>query len=174
MKVAASCLAAFLLCSIVATFYKKSNDAKVGLGCGLMFPVALVFFILMIAYIPDVDIIYAKDGMMQHETKSFIGSYTTPSGNAIKLDWGERYLSNESDEPLILYPVYYGSADQTSNVNQNEPVFIEPMSLIVKPHGIDKYFEMPEDEIQTKSKSVEERWILEQWETVAKREGLDQ
>ena len=64
---------AAVICSIIALIVNRCRDAKVGLGCGLMFPVSIAIFVAFQFVIPDVIVISENNGNFYHKKKIYMG-----------------------------------------------------------------------------------------------------
>lgn len=166
-------LIAAIIGAIAGFVVRRGNDAKVGLGCGLMFPVAIVVFVILQIVIPDVVVIADRNGMLSHENKSMIMSLKDPSGQKTSLSLCDKYIANFSSEPLIYYPAYYGPANKANSVTEEEPIIIKPHSVISIKEMPDYYFSPAAEQISSKSDNVEVRWVLESLRSVAEREGYE-
>lgn len=164
---------AAVICSIIALLVNRCRDAKVGLGCGLMFPVSIAIFVALQFMVPDVIVVSENNGHFTHEKESIWGKYTI-DGESYSLEMNGVYIANTTSEPLILYPEYYGPENMANKVNQEEPIMIPPYGMVKIKHIPNHYFTTAPSQISTKSSSVEERWVLEDLRTVAKREGFDE
>lgn len=171
LEILFSIIIAAIIGIIAGLISNKTNDGKVGVGCGIMFPVALIIFICLKILIPGITVVTYENGTFSHKNIEFIGEYKTSTGNKISTSLGNTYITNNTSEPLLLYPAYYGSKDQESSIKQENPIVIEPFSIIQIAHKPDIFFTEPENTITTKSKSIEVRWVLESLNTVYRREG---
>lgn len=172
-KLLIAVLVAAIIGIIAGLIVKRGNDAKVGLGCGLMFPVAIAVFIILQFVLPDVVVIANIKGQLSHDTKTFISSIKTPSGKAVHLSLCDKYIANFSDEILILYPEYYGPANKANSVIAEDPIIIEPNQVVKIKETPDYYFTPAATQISTKSNSVEVRWVLDLLRSVAERVGYE-
>lgn len=171
-KLLIAVLIAAIIGIIAGLIVRRGNDAKVGLGCGLMFPIAIAMFIVFQLILPDVVVITNTNGQLLHDTKSVVLSIQTPTGQKAKLSLSDKYIANFSDETLILYPEYYGPANKANSVSAEDPVIIEPNTVIRVKDIPDYYFTPAATQISSKSNSVEVRWVLETLQSVADREGF--
>ena len=158
---------------IAALVVRRCNDTKVGLGCGLMFPVALVVFIIIQIIVPDVVVVTNNGGHFFHETKSMLSSIKSPSGKSYSLSMNDKYIANFSNETLILYPEYYGPANKANSVKAKDPIIIEPNAIVKVENSPDYYFTPAASQISSKSNDIEVRWVLESLSTVANQEGYE-
>lgn len=158
---------------IAGLIVRRGNDAKVGLGCGLMFPIAIAVFIVLQLILPDVVVISNTNGQLYHETKSQLLSIKTPTGQTAQLSLCDKYIANFSDETLIFYPEYYGPANKANSVNTEEPIIIEPNTVTCVKDIPDYYFTPAATQISSKSNSIEVRWVLETLRNVIEREGVN-
>ena len=172
MEIIFSVIFAAIIGIIAGLASKRCNDGKVGLGCGIMFPIAILVFLLLKIYLSSVTVITYDNGTFSHEKVEYFGTYTNSFGKETSVSIGKSYIANTTDEPLLLYPVYYGPKNKQGSVKEADPVLIEPYSIIPLTHQPDKYFSAPANQISTKSNSIEVRWILEPLATVAQREGF--
>lgn len=172
IELIAAILIAAIIGFIAGLIANKCNDAKVGLGCALMFPVTLVFFVGFQFILPNVTVIHENNGSYTHNKSEYFKNYVMPDGHTYSLALRKSYIANTTDEPLILYPVYYGPNTSKGPEKEEEPILIEPNTVICVNQKPDKYFETPDNQISTKSNSVEVRWILEPLRRVAEREGF--
>lgn len=166
-------MVAAIIGAIAGSIVRRCNDAKVGFGCGLMFPIAIVAFIALQLVVPDVTVITGYGNKLSHENKSMLTSIKTPSGQSTSVSLCDNYIANFSDETLIYYPAYYGPADKANSVTEEEPVIIEPNSVVRIKEKPDYYFSPADKQISSKSNSVEVRWVLESLRSVANREGYE-
>lgn len=172
-KLLIAVLIAAIIGLIAGLIVKRGNDAKVGLGCGLMYPIAIVIFIILQLILPDVIIVSNVNGRLSHDTKSLISSIKLPGGQSARLSLCNKYLANFSDETLVFYPEYYGPANKASSVSVEEPIIIEPNTVILVKDIPDYYFTPAATQISSNSNNVEVRWVLETLQSVAEREGFD-
>lgn len=172
-KVLIAVLIAAIVGIIAGLIVRCGNDAKVGLGCGLMFPIALAVFITLQLILPDVIVVSNVNGQLSHETKTLVSSIETPSGQSSQLSLCNKYVANFSDETLILYPEYYGPANKANSVSAEDPVIIEPNAVTRVKDTPDYFFTPAAARISTNSNSVEVRWVLETLQSVAEREDFD-
>lgn len=152
---------------------RRGNDARVGRGCGIMFPIAVVVFFGLQFVLPDVVVISVDDGQLSHDTKSVISYIKTPSGQSTHLSLCSKYIANFSDETLILYPEYYGPEDAASTVSKEKPVTIEPYTVKQIERMPDYYFRDAPSTIRSKSHSVVVKWVLEPLKYVIGRDDIE-
>ena len=69
-KLLISALIAAVIGIIVGLIVRRGNDGKVGCGCGIMFPCAILVFIILSFLTPEVIVISGAEGHLSHETKS--------------------------------------------------------------------------------------------------------
>lgn len=172
-KLLIAVLIAAIIGVVAGLIVRRGNDAKVGLGCGIMFPIAFAVFILLQLILPDVVVVSNVNGQLSHDTKSFISYIKTPSGHSPRLSICDKYIANFSDEPLFLYPEYYGPANKANTVREEDPIIIEANAVMRIKEIPDYYFTPAVSQISSKSNNVETRWVLETLRTVVEREGLD-
>lgn len=172
-KLLIAVLVAAIIGIIAGLIVQRGNDAKVGLGCGLMFPITIAVFIILQIILPDVVVISNIKGQLSHDTKTIISSIKTPLGKDVHLSLCDKYIANYSDEILILYPEYYGPAYKANSVSAEDPIIIEPNQVIKIEETPDFYFSPAPTQISTKSNSIEVRWVLETLHSVAEREGYE-
>ncbi|MBD5296813.1 MAG: hypothetical protein HDS21_01860 [Bacteroides sp.] len=174
-KLLISALIAAVIGIMVGLIVRRGSDGKVGCGCGIMFPCAILVFIILSFLTPEVIVISGTEGHLSHETKSTTKDIVFPDGTHFTPSLNEKYLVNTSEETLILYPEYYGSDRNKNKVKEmaEEPIIIEHYSAIKLKHDIDLYFKQAPDEISTNSRydKVEVKWVLENLFTVLEREG---
>ena len=173
-KLLISALIAAVIGIIVGLIVRRGNDGKVGCGCRIMFPCAILVFIILSFLTPEVIVISGAEGHLSHETKSTTKDIVFPDGTHFTPSLNEKYLVNTSEETLILYPEYYGlGSNNKAKEMEEEPIIIEPYSAIKLKHDIDLYFKQAPDEISTNSRydEVVVRWVLENLFTVLEREG---
>ncbi len=172
-KLLIAVLIAVIIGIIAGLIVQRGNDAKVGLGCGLMFPIAFAVFIVLQLILPDIIVISNTKGQLTHDTKTVISSMKTPSGQTYQLSLCDKYIANFADETLILYPEYYGPANKANSVSVQDPIIIEPGTVMKIKETPDYYFTPAATQISSKSNNVEVRWVLETLRSVAEREGFD-
>lgn len=172
-KLLIAVLIAAIIGIIAGLIVRRGNDAKVGLGCGLMFPIAFVVFITLQLILPDVVVVSNYNGGLSHDTKSFISSIKISGGQSAHLSLYDKYIANFSNETLIFYPEYYGPANKANSIKTEEPIIIEPNTVTRVKDIPDYYFTPAATQISSKSNSVEVRWVLETLRSVAEREGVN-
>ena len=89
-KLLISIVIAAIIGIIAALVVRRCNDAKVGIGCGLMFPVAFVVFIILQIIVPDVVVVTDNDGSFVYETKTMLSSIKSPSGKSFSLSINDK------------------------------------------------------------------------------------
>lgn len=161
---------AAIIGSIAGLVVKRCNDSKVGIGCGLMFPITLITLIGFKFLLPDVTIINEENGVLSHSESEYLKSYSLPNGDTFPLSLKKSYIANTTDELLVLYPAYYG-LDTSKAPEEEKPIFIAPNTVVCIKNRPDKFFEAPDNQISTKSSSIEVRWILEPLRKIVEREG---
>ena len=164
-KLIISILAALVIGTIVGFVVKRGKDAKVGLGCGLMFPISFGVFIVLQSIISDVVIITYRNGDYQYCTKTMIGSIKMASGKSFKISLSDKYIANYSDDPLICYKVFYGTDKYYNTLKEEDPIIIEPNTVIKIEHLPDYYFRIPPDQITSKTNGWESKWVLDRMQT---------
>lgn len=162
---------AAVICSIIALLVNRCRDAKVGLGCGMMFPVSIVIFLALEFMMTDVIVVSENNGHFTHKTKSFWWYYTI-DGKSYSLDMSGKYIANTTSETLILYPEYYVPENMSFKVKEEEPIIILPYSMVKIKDTPDHYFTTAPSKITTNNSSVVELWVLEDLRKVAMREAL--
>ncbi len=172
-KLLISIVIAAIIGIIAALVVRRCNDAKVGIGCGLMFPVAFVVFIILQIIVPDVVVVTDNDGSFVYETKTMLSSIKSPSGKSFSLSINDKYIANFSNETLILYPEYYGPENKANSVKAKDPIIIEPNTVAKVETSPDYYFTPAASQISSKSNDVEVRWVLESLRSIANREGYE-
>uniref|UniRef100_UPI003FF10486 hypothetical protein n=1 Tax=Candidatus Limisoma sp. TaxID=3076476 RepID=UPI003FF10486 len=174
-KLLIAVLIAAIIGIIAGLIVRRGNDAKVGFGCGLMFPIALAVFITLQVILPDVVVVSNVNGQLSHDTKTLISSIEMPSGQSSQLSLCNKYIANFSDETLILYPEYYGPANKAKSDDSiiDDPIIIESNTVVCIKETPDYYFSPAAAQISSKSNSVEVRWVLETLRSVAEREEFD-
>lgn len=164
---------AAIIGAIVGLIVRRGNDAKVGIGCGLMFPITLAVFIILQKVIPDVTVITDSNGYLSYDTKAMISSIKFSAGQSVRLPLCGNYIANYSNETLIYYPVYYGLENKTNSVKEEDPIIIPPNYVVCIKRIPDYYFSPAAPHISSKSDNVEVRWVLETFRSVAERERLE-
>jgi hypothetical protein len=137
-----------------------------------MFPITFVVLIVIHFLTPTVIVIVKTDSSYTYNEKAVLFSYKMSNGSDIELSLGKNYIANETNDAMLLYPVYYGPKEKESSVVEADPIIINAHSVEVIKHTPDTYFSQPTEQIRTKSSSIVERWILEPFNTVAERECL--
>lgn len=160
-KLIISILTAILLGIIAGLLVKKGNDAKVGLGCGLMFPIALIIFITLQLIIPEVIIIRNNNGVYTHESKAILFSVKMQKDDSFSVSICKNYLANYTKEFLICYPEYYGPNDMYYEIKEIDPIIVPPNSVVEIEHIPNYYFTPAPDQITSKSRSLNIRWSLD-------------
>ncbi|MDE5783598.1 MAG: hypothetical protein K2H97_04645 [Prevotella sp.] len=156
-KLLTAVLVAAMIGIIAGLIVRRGNDAKVGLGCGLMFPIAIIVFIILQLVLPDVVVISNTNGQLSYDTKTVISSIKTPTGQTSQLSLCDKYIANFADETLILYPEYYGPANKANSVSAQDPIIIEPGTVMKIKETPDYYFTPAATQISSKSNNVEVR-----------------
>lgn len=147
---------------IAAHFYKKGKDAKVGLGCVLMFPTAIIAYIIINAILPKVVVITEKNGIFSHETTTYFSSIKTSDGKWISLSFNHRYLANFTDEKLVLLPEYFHTSERRVGGKNRETGIVIASDTIVEIKAIPNYYftSAPSHIFVDSDDDVEVRWSL--------------
>lgn len=165
-KLILSVILAVVIGGMAGFIVKRGNDAKVGLGCGLMFPIAIGVFVILQIIIPDVVVVTYSNGECKYCEKTIFGSIKTSTGHSFKLSLCGQYIANLSNESLICYQTFYGTDNYYNTLKEEEPIIIAPNSVLNVEKLPDYYFSLPPDQISSKSSGWETKWVLDRLPSV--------
>lgn len=150
-----------IICVIITKIIlRKSSKSTEGVGCGLAFILILPLWMLIAYTSPKVVIITDSGEELEEKVSSALFSY-----DGHKLNFCSKYIYNQSDEILVLYPQYYSPSKNIDNdyeIKDSDVVIIEPNSFSEIEHIPNHFFYVPSS-IRSKEKGFSVQWILQRF-----------
>ncbi len=153
-----------IACAIgISTILKHLGRQRNGVGCVSGLFLTFGFWILLMFIMPQIVIITGSDEDLDDKKSYALFEYDGHSVN-----FCGKYLDNRSTERLIIYPQYYSSSKEQTEISDIEDededvTLIEPNSFTEIKHLPDHFFHAP-SVVRSKHKGkTQVEWIIDRY-----------